>query len=55
MKYQRCTRCIMDNSSDSTIVFDEEGHCNYCTDALKEIGTTTYFPGPEMGGGRKIG
>lgn len=29
-----CTRCIMDDSSDDSIVFDEEGHCNYCTVAL---------------------
>lgn len=47
MSFQRCTRCIMDNSSDSTIVFDENGYCNYCTDALMEIGTSTYFPGEE--------
>ena len=41
---QRCIRCIMDNSSDKTIVFDAQGHCNYCTDALTKIGTTVYFP-----------
>ncbi len=44
MELKRCTRCIMDNSSDDTIVFDEQGHCNYCTEALKKINTTTYFP-----------
>lgn len=43
-EYKRCTRCIMDNASDPTIRFDSEGHCNYCTDALAKIGTTTYFP-----------
>ena len=43
-KIQRCTRCIMDNSSDETIRFDADGVCNYCTDALKGINTTTYFP-----------
>lgn len=37
----------MDNSSDSTIRFDENGYCNYCTSALAEINTTTYFPGEE--------
>ncbi len=41
---KRCTRCIMDNASDSTIHFDAEGHCNYCTKALSEIGKV-YFPG----------
>lgn len=54
MAYQRCTRCIMDNASDSTITFDSDGHCNYCTQALSEIGTTTYFPGPKYGGGEKL-
>lgn len=44
MAYQRCSRCIMDNKSDETIRFDENGICNYCTDALKEVNTTTYFP-----------
>lgn len=41
---QRCTRCIMDNSSDSGIVFNDQGHCNYCTDALKTM-DKIYFPG----------
>lgn len=27
---QRCTWCIMDNSSDETITFDSTGRCNYC-------------------------
>lgn len=40
----RCTRCVMDNNSDNTISFDENGYCNYCTKAFSEIGTTTYFP-----------
>ena len=31
---RRCTRCVMDDSSDGSIVFDEDGHCNYCTAAL---------------------
>lgn len=51
--FQRCTRCIMDNSSDNTIVFDENGQCNYCTEALKEFGAT-YMPGPEWGGVEKL-
>ena len=41
---QVCSRCVMDNSSDNSIVFDDKGHCNYCTKALSEINTTVYFP-----------
>lgn len=51
-KYRRCTRCVMDNASDSTIRFDENGYCNYCTQALSEIGSTVYFPDEE--GERKL-
>lgn len=43
---KRCTRCIMDNKSDSTITFDSQGRCNYCTEALSQIGTI-YFPNEE--------
>ena len=46
-EYKRCNRCVMDNSSDNTITFDENGICNYCTEALSEINTTTYFPNDE--------
>lgn len=28
--YRICTRCVMDNSADPNIHFDEEGVCNYC-------------------------
>ena len=31
--YQICTRCVMD-TSDPLIQFDEQGHCNHCTDFL---------------------
>lgn len=48
-KIIRCTRCIMDNSADPTIKFDEQGICNYCTDALK-LKNSTYFSNEE---GRK--
>jgi len=44
--YQICTRCVMDNSSDSTIIFDNDEICNYCTDALKAK-ASTYFPNEE--------
>lgn len=49
-KYQRCTRCVMDNTADTTITFDEDGYCNYCTAAI-ELGKRIYFPnekGQEM-------
>ncbi len=46
-EYRICSRCVMDNSSDRSIVFDEEGHCNYCTKAFAEINTSVYFPGEE--------
>lgn len=34
MEYQICKRCVMD-TSDPTIEFDENGHCNHCRNALK--------------------
>ncbi|MCI8375914.1 MAG: N-acetyl sugar amidotransferase [Lachnospiraceae bacterium] len=43
-KIRVCKRCVMDNSSDKSITFDENGFCNYCTKALSEINTTVYFP-----------
>jgi len=42
----RCTRCIMDDTSDPTIEFDESGICNYCSHALK-IKDKVYFPNAE--------
>ena len=42
-KYRICTRCVMDNASDDTIVFDEHGCCNYCTTELKRK-DSVYFP-----------
>ena len=47
----RCSRCVMDDSSDSTIRFDADGVCNYCTDAI-EKGKLGYFP--EKEGQRKL-
>ena len=46
MEYQRCKRCVMDNSSDTTILFDENGFCNYCAEALKNK-EIVYFPNKE--------
>lgn len=39
-----CKRCVMDNESDPTITFNKDGFCNYCTKAISEINTTSYFP-----------
>ena len=41
-----CKRCIMDDSSDLTISFDEQGFCNYCTEAY-ERKKIVYFPNEE--------
>lgn len=40
---QRCTRCIMDNVSDTNIRFDKDGYCNYCTAAFA-VKPYKYFP-----------
>ena len=45
-EYQICTRCVMDNRSDNTIKFDSNGHCNYCSCALSQLGSV-YLPGSE--------
>ena len=42
----RCAVCIMDNSSDDTISFDERGQCNYCSSQIDNIGRL-YFPNIE--------
>lgn len=41
--FQRCTRCVMDNSSDRTIIFNNEGFCNYCSYAMKRM-PNIYYP-----------
>lgn len=40
-----CSRCVMD-SSNPKIVFDEEGVCNCCTDAVARM-PVEWFPGEE--------
>ena len=41
----------MDDSSDTTILFDEQGRCNYCTSAISLM-NKIYFPGTtELGKG----
>lgn len=39
--YKICTRCIMD-TSDKTIIFDENGYCNHCKKAIYELKTIGY-------------
>lgn len=46
MNVRRCTRCVMDDSSDMTISFDSKGVCNYCTEAFSQMGKA-YFPNEE--------
>jgi N-acetyl sugar amidotransferase len=45
-EYRVCNRCVMDNVSDDTIFFDENGYCNYCNEAIKNI-DKVYFPNKE--------
>lgn len=41
--YRRCNRCVMTEQADSQITFDNDGHCNYCNEALT-IRAAVYFP-----------
>ncbi|WP_455611647.1 N-acetyl sugar amidotransferase [Cloacibacillus porcorum] len=43
---QICTRCVMDNASDVTISFADDGTCNYCNDVLQRI-QKEYHPNAE--------
>lgn len=45
-KIRTCSRCVMNDSSDEMILFDEKGQCNYCNKAYKDIGRV-YFPNEE--------
>lgn len=38
-----CNRCVMDNSSDPLMEFDDKGCCNYCSDAILNL-KKFYFP-----------
>lgn len=38
-----CTRCVMNDSSDSKISFKDDGSCNYCSNALLQK-DSIYFP-----------
>lgn len=46
MEKQVCTRCVMDNVGDDTIVFQDDGTCNYCNYAVSRF-DTVYFPNSE--------
>lgn len=46
MRYQQCKRCLMDNKSDKSIQFDQNGYCNYCTEIIKRK-PLEYFPNAE--------
>jgi len=41
ISYRQCKRCVMD-TSDSEIVFDENGFCNHCSDYFFRIKNLTY-------------
>jgi len=40
-KYQICTRCVID-TTDPDIVFDENGVCNHCTNAIERLKQPPY-------------
>ena len=42
-EYRICTRCVMDNAGDPTIRFQPDGTCNYCNEAIANIGKI-YLP-----------
>ncbi|MFD0964604.1 N-acetyl sugar amidotransferase [Pseudofulvibacter geojedonensis] len=44
-EYQICNRCIMD-TTDPEIVFDDNGNCNHCNDAI-ERAKQVWFPNEE--------
>lgn len=35
--YNQCSRCIMDNTNDPEIFFDNQGHCNYCNSYFEYV------------------
>lgn len=43
---QICTCCVMDSAGDSTISFDENGRCSYCSKAERDM-PNIYFPNAE--------
>lgn len=45
-EYKICNRCVMD-TTDPDIVFDENGFCNHCTNAIKKL-NEIYFIDPSV-------
>lgn len=43
MVYRVCQRCVMDNSSDDRVSFDDAGFCNYCSYAFARK-DRVYYP-----------
>lgn len=43
-EYRQCTKCVMDNQSDDTITFDENGVCNYYLTAVSQMNAGSYLP-----------
>lgn len=43
-EFRRCTKCVMDNVADDTIIFDENGVCNYYNDAIQQMNSGSYLP-----------
>lgn len=39
-----CSRCVMDTNDDAGIVFDKEGHCNYCNEYFTQKSKSTKSP-----------
>ena len=45
---KQCTRCVMDDASDSFISFVKDGHCNYCNHAKHKVETILKDPNKEL-------
>lgn len=43
-EFRRCTKCVMDNVADDTILFDENGVCNYYNNAIQQMNSGSYLP-----------
>ena len=41
LSYQICSRCVMD-TSDPAIIFNEQGHCNHCTEYIEKRAHFSY-------------
>ncbi len=41
LSYQICSRCVMD-TTDPAITFNEQGHCNHCTEFIEKRAHFSY-------------